>query len=995
MLSKTLQNLVKNAGSLKIFKKIHTKVLSIFTVALASVFGLNAQAGDINVSEGKTVVAGNSSGADGGSIAIQVGDNLTIGNGNATINTAATLIDINELESSNANSLITVTGTGGLLADLITATKDLIVKVQAGSFLQTIETSTEASGENLVIDLADTGQFRVTAALTNVGAITADADGDGVVVVNAALTQSDTIGSASLDIGTITLGASGATTFSGIVHAKIVNIAAATSGFSADVFAEAINLTGATTALTMADKLTTSGTGSVVTMNATAQKIILSGADIIAGDLIAATDGHGTVQVTAAKSITGKIGTSTDVRVGTVDIDHNFTSTGEINADAITIKAAKVFNANGITKSIRGTVNGDTDGASGIGNITVNSGGDNTKILTFEGAVGTTGQIDLITLTTEATFLSDVDSDGINVATATTGKFAGNLTIGAEDVTLAGTSVFDLNGSTTQTIVGGAAGEEIDGTGVVLVSNTSAGGVVFGTHATMDSANIDFQIAANARMTTSIIAHTVIDVTTNAGSVLKIDDNIAFGAAVFTATEALDTNSIHADSLIKMPANFRDADTLMLFAAVKDNDVAAIALDVNSALVDTGLVNYVASVSADDIIVTATENSDAQAGQFLGVTSNEARSLRQVRDALITGDGASGLDLAGNILSLENSFTATDRKNFTQQTAVQTEMVSGSTIAAKGVSGSVQGIISNRMASLRSGDAFASGMSAGGSMSAKSGFIQAFGSTAEQKSTTVGTGTQAGFDADSTGVAIGFDGISDAGTTVGLSLSMSNTDIDSKGLGKAKNDMDTYTASIYMDKATDIGYIEGSLTYGMSENSTTRKITSAGLNRTLTGAYDSSQISLNIGAGMPSELGSGFVTPYAGVTGTLINTDAYTEKSSVANDSLRLKITQDDVSSVVGTVGVKYHSVTDYGTPMISFALNNEFGDTEIKSNNAYQGGGSAFKTSSKVEEQSVTLGLGYTMGNDRTSIEFAYEADADDNKYLSHGGSIKLVGKF
>jgi hypothetical protein len=48
---------------------------------------------------------------------------------------------------------------------------------------------------------------------------------------------------------------------------------------------------------------------------------------------------------------------------------------------------------------------------------------------------------------------------------------------------------------------------------------------------------------------------------------------------------------------------------------------------------------------------------------------------------------------------------------------------------------------------------------AAGGMSAKSGFIQVFGSTAEQESTKFGSGDQAGFDSDSTGLAIGFDGV--------------------------------------------------------------------------------------------------------------------------------------------------------------------------------------------------------------------------------------------
>jgi uncharacterized protein with beta-barrel porin domain len=281
-------------------------------------------------------------------------------------------------------------------------------------------------------------------------------------------------------------------------------------------------------------------------------------------------------------------------------------------------------------------------------------------------------------------------------------------------------------------------------------------------------------------------------------------------------------------------------------------------------------------------------------------------------------------------------------------------------------------------------------------MSAQSGFIQVFGSSAVQKNTKVGSGTQAGYDSDSTGVAIGFDGVTDNGMTVGLSLATANTDVDGKGTGKSTNTIDTYSASLYMDMATDSGYVEGSVTYGINENTSSRKVTSAGLGRTYNGSYDSTSISANISVGSPSEVGNGYVTPFGSLTLTNMDTDAYTETSTVANDALRLKVDQGDVTSTVGTVGIKYHTeMSNGGTPMISLALNNELGDNTIDTTNTYQGGGTPFKTSTAVEELSATLGLGYSYGSDSTSIEFAYEADVNDDDYLSHYGSIKIVGKF
>ena len=110
---------------------------------------------------------------------------------------------------------------------------------------------------------------------------------------------------------------------------------------------------------------------------------------------------------------------------------------------------------------------------------------------------------------------------------------------------------------------------------------------------------------------------------------------------------------------------------------------------------------------------------------------------------------------------------------------------------------------------------------------------------------------------------------------------------------------------------------------------------------------------------------------------------------------MRLKIAQDDVTSIVGSIGLKGHLVSEYGTPMISLALNNEFGDNTITSTNTYQGGGTAFKTSTAVEELSATLGVGYSFGNDATSVNIGYELEANDDDYNSHYGSVKIVSKF
>ena len=582
-----------------------------------------------------------------------------------------------------------------------------------------------------------------------------------------------------------------------------------------------------------------------------------------------------------------------------------------------------------------------------------------------------------------------------------------------------GIATLEFDGTTAQTITG-----EIDGSGAkegkLLISGT---GTVasFSDKIGVGAQLRTIQVAAGAEAKFADIIDTVSldidnDITvsennnvvglSDAGSIniansaiVTIDDTIAAGESVFKTDASDNTAGVVIGTgthTLNLPSNFTSG-TITYIDGADQTLTSTMVGDI--IVTDTALTDYtVALASSDlDIAVTAAAKTEAATATELGITANDSRALKQASLAIGAGGNAAAVDALTNAMNATNGFSATEDTALAKQVAPQTDLISGSSVAAQGVTGSVQGIMSNRMASLRSGDAyFGTGVAAGG-MSAESGFIQVFGSTAEQESKKVGDGTQSGFDTDSQGLAIGLDGVTDAGLTVGVSFATANTDVDGKGLGKSTNSIDTYSASLYMDTATENGYVEGSVTFGLNENTTSRIVNAAGTpSRTLTGSYDSNSISLNLAAGIPNEVGAGYLTPFGSFTATVMDIDPYTEKSTVTNDALRLKVAQDDVNSMVGTVGLKFHGeMSNGGVPMISVAINNEFGDNTINSTNTFQGGGTAFKTSTAVEELSATLGLGYSYGTDSTSLEFAYEADANDDDYLSHYGSIKIVGKF
>ena len=620
--------------------------------------------------------------------------------------------------------------------------------------------------------------------------------------------------------------------------------------------------------------------------------------------------------------------------------------------------AATLKFTNASAKTVTGTISGNTGvGTKGIVNIT------NTAVVTFANSIGHSAA---------NAQLKEIDINANSFATF-------NLLTDAKTLTVEGTGIF--TGNVTATIV------DLNG------GTATFSGLLTETSSTTSTLNLDATSkavfkTANASAASSNIVDTI---TTASASEIRFENTITDGMTIFKTTDQDAT--IHLTSKMYMPSNFVGGQTLIMFSDTDDG--GDVDTKVNGAMQDTALTNYTALETSQVVTVTSNDKSSAAAAVELGVTKDEAQGLLKARNATVFGD--SGAETAFyNALNQEGGLNSDADTDLAKQVAVQSDGIAGSAQSTRAMTGTVQGIVSNRMASLRSGDAYVTGMSAGNGMSANSGFIQAFGSQAEQKNTGSSSSKIFGYDSETSGLAIGFDGVTDSGSTLGLSASYSTTDVDGKGTGKSKNSIDSYTVSVYADKATDVGYVEGSLTYGINDNSNSRLINVAGLDRSYKGNYDSEQISLKVGAGVPNEVSDGaYLTPFVNATVTNITTDAYVETSNTADDSLRLKIAQDDISSLVGTVGVKAHIVTDKGTPMISLAVNNEFGDTKMNSTNTYQGGGTAFTTSSAIEELSATLGLGYSFGNDVTSLNINYEANANDEKYINQYGSIKIVAKF
>jgi len=480
------------------------------------------------------------------------------------------------------------------------------------------------------------------------------------------------------------------------------------------------------------------------------------------------------------------------------------------------------------------------------------------------------------------------------------------------------------------------------------------------------------------------------------GAILTVSTDLTNGDAISSSTSI---SFVDTGAIINMPINLVN-NQLLVWSSAATNAVGIDAeiTDINAALVDNILIDYVASKGS--INITGVNKTPTSIATAISSTLNQAKGLLQgyISAVSLTTDD----DEAEAAFKTAIDGGASNLLELGRQVAPQTDMIAGSTVATKNTTKSVENILSDRMASLRSGDAFKFTGNENSGVYAESMFFQVFGSAAEQKNKTVNFGTQFGYDLDSAGFSIGSDAINANGDLVGLSVSYSNSNVDGKGTGKAKNKIESYLASIYTEKLSEKGYVEGSLSVGYNENKTSRIINTSGLNRALSGDYDSMQASFKVAAGRTNELGDStdgyksYVTPFISLAGSLISTDAYTETSSSTIDNLRLKIEQEDYTSLVGSIGIKAFKEAEKGTAIVSFSIDNEFGDQNIVAKNTYQGGaGSSFNTSTEVDDLSGKFGLGYSIGTGLTSFNIGYQTEFNTDDYISHTGTINFRSKF
>jgi outer membrane autotransporter protein len=326
--------------------------------------------------------------------------------------------------------------------------------------------------------------------------------------------------------------------------------------------------------------------------------------------------------------------------------------------------------------------------------------------------------------------------------------------------------------------------------------------------------------------------------------------------------------------------------------------------------------------------------------------------------------------------------------------AVRPELHMAGVAAATRVTTQTTSLANTQLASLRDGSE--SGMYAGSASGGLRAWLQGFGQTADQS---IRNGI-AGYEADSYGVAVGFDTSDLAQNWVlGLMFAYGNSDIDSKSVNRTTTDIDSYQLGLYssynFDSAT---YLTGQLGYIWMSNDQLRRNVIPGVNAK--GDFDSYSVYARLEAGRGYNVGGdAVVTPKFLVNYQHYNADRYTETLS---GGAGLNVSADSINIFELGVGadVKWNLKQADGAvfqPKFSAGVRHDLIGDEFKTTNSFIAVPSASFTTRGADPAQTTYNLGaaltyFSAANWELSAAYDYEAKADFN---SHTGSLKASFKF
>ena len=389
--------------------------------------------------------------------------------------------------------------------------------------------------------------------------------------------------------------------------------------------------------------------------------------------------------------------------------------------------------------------------------------------------------------------------------------------------------------------------------------------------------------------------------------------------------------------------------------------------------VDDGSLSITGQATASDVVADAggSAANAATAEAWDGVSSSPTASEGAKAVASVLGDLSQNATTPAGQKAYVDALTAVapEVAPMVQKTQVET-------------SNQVFGAVGTRLSggSVSTGG---KGMASGDSMFERAAmWIQGM----FNKSKLDDTSKAKGFDADSSGVAFGFEKFVTDNTKAGLGYAYTKTNID--GFMR-DTDVDTHTAIVYGEYKPNNWYVNGIATYGWSDYS--EKKTVAGVN--VKADYDVETLGLQAMTGYDMNVSGLGVTPEAGLRYVHIKQDSY-------KDSADQRVSANDSDVLTGVIGAKVSKDFELSNgmnirPEARVAATYDLMNDDVNSVVTLANGSAYAVEGEALDRFGMEFGAGVTAEvNDNIEFSLGYEGKFRQD-YQDHTGLLNVKYKF
>lgn len=466
------------------------------------------------------------------------------------------------------------------------------------------------------------------------------------------------------------------------------------------------------------------------------------------------------------------------------------------------------------------------------------------------------------------------------------------------------------------------------------------------------------------------------DITFDAGSTLNM-------SVTDEVNGLLSARNIHADEGSKLALTI--SKTMKIGASDK------VTLFETTGMFDNNFTN---EVSNNRYKIEAIKNGDKYTGEYNIKYENSASDV--VNDAGGTSSNASTAEAwdgmkdntsvsaaAQDVAAKLNNLSQNDSKAYVEAlTAVAPEVAPMVQKTQSETANQVFGAVSTRLTggSVSTGG---EGMSSGDNIFERAAmWVQGL----FNKSKLDDTSKSYGFDADSSGVAMGAEKYVTEDTKIGLGYAYTNTDID--GFMRS-TDVDTHTAFVYGEYKPSNWYVNGIMSYGWSDYSESKNVSGIGVKAD----YDAETFGLQAMTGYDMQVKGFGLTPEVGLRYVHISQDGYT-------DSADQKVSGNDSDILTGVIGAKVSKTWTLENgmnikPEARIAATYDLMNDDVNSVVTLANGSAYMVEGDALDRFGMEFGAGVTTEvNDNVEFALGYEGKFRED-YQDHTGLVNLKYKF